>query len=227
MKWTRRDVICILGSGIASGAVFSAFKITGAKALPRPPGALVEDEFLKFCTRCYQCIEICPVGALSPAGVFDGMINWGTPVLDLKRCIFCQDCMRVCPTNAIQKTPEEEIDIGNARIDHETCLPWSGQRSCRNCYRACRYDAIKLEDGKPVVIEENCNGCGACERRCPTDPKSIVVHYEKHRRYDRPADRVALRLEDRVKPLPTPPQDFRTWLVDRVERLARYHGLIE
>lgn len=227
MSWTRRDALFILATGLASGALFSAFRITGARALPRPPGSLVEEEFLKFCTRCYQCIDVCPVQAIYPASFRDRMMNWGTPVLDFKRCIFCMDCVRICPTNAIQKIPEAEVNIGNARIDREICLPWSGRRSCRNCFRACRYDAIRLENGNPVVIEENCNGCARCEQRCPTDPKSIVVYYENYTRYGRPEKRVALRLENRTEPLRFPPPDFRTWFVDRIGRLARFHGLIE
>lgn len=227
MKWTRRDALYILGTGLVSGVVFSGFRITGAKAVPRPPGALVEKEFLKFCARCYQCIDICPVDALYPAGVFDGMINWGTPVLDFKKCIFCMECVKICPTNAIQKFPDDEINIGNAVIDRETCLPWSGQRACNNCFRACRYNAIRVEDGNPIVIEENCNGCARCEQRCPTDPKSIVTYYENVTRYERPEKRFAVRLEDRTEPYRFPPPDFKTWFVERIEHLARHHGLIK
>ncbi|MCK9230404.1 MAG: 4Fe-4S dicluster domain-containing protein [Syntrophales bacterium] len=226
-KWSRRDALYILGAGVASGVVFSGFGITGARAVPRPPGSLVEEEFLKFCARCHQCIEACPVNALHPAGFSDGMVNWGTPVLDFKKCIFCMECIRICPTNAIQKIPEEEIDIGNARINRETCLPWSGQRRCNNCLRACRYNAIEMVDGNPVVIEENCNGCARCEARCPTDPKSIVIFYEKYTRSEQPGKRVTVKLENRTEPLRFPPPDFKTWFVERIRQLARYHGLID
>lgn len=228
MKLTRRDALHIFVSAAASGLIFTLFKVTGAKAVPRPPGSLVEKEFLKFCTRCYQCIDICPADALKPTSIFDGISNLGTPVLDVNKCIFCQECMRVCPTGAIQKIPKDEIDIGNAVIDRTTCLAWTDQRRCKNCYKACSYDAIELEDRKnPVVIEDKCTGCGACERRCPTDPKSIVTVYDKYRRFDAPKNRLAFKLEDRVEPYEYPPPGFRTWFAQRIEKLARYYGIIK
>ncbi len=228
MGITRRDVLHIIITGAASVLVFTLFKVTGAKAVPRPPGSLVEKEFLKFCTRCYQCIDICPADALKPTSIFDGISNLGTPVLDVKKCIFCQECMRVCPTGAIQKIPKDEIDIGNALINHDTCLSWTKKRRCMVCYKACPYDAIELKDRQfPVVIEDKCTGCGICERRCPTKPESIVVYYDKIRRFAAPAKRLTLRLEDRVEPYEYPPPGFRTWFARRIEKLARYYGIMK
>jgi ferredoxin-type protein NapG len=228
MGISRRDTLHIIISGAVSGIVFALFKVTGAKALPRPPGSLVEKEFLKYCTRCFQCIDICPADALKPASIFDGLSNMGTPVLDVKKCIFCQECIRICPTAAIQKIPKNEIDIGNAVINRDTCLTWTEKRRCKNCYRACKYDAIELEERKyPVIIEEKCTGCGACEQRCPTSPKSVVVSYNKFKRFEAPSKGLALRLEDRVEPYQFPPPDFKTWFVQRIQKLARYYGIIE
>ena len=35
------------------------------------------------------------------------------------------------------------------------------------CYDACPYEAMELdENNRPVVIEDKCNGCGACESVC-------------------------------------------------------------
>jgi len=228
MGISRRDILHIIISGVVSGIFFAIFKVTGARAVPRPPGSLLEKDFLKFCTRCYLCIDVCPVDALKPASILDGISNLGTPVLDVKKCIFCQECMRICPTGAIQKIPKDEIDIGNAVINRDVCLTWTEKRRCKNCYRACKYDAIKLEKRKyPVVIEGKCTGCGACERRCPTNPKSIVIHYDKFKRFEAPSKGLVLRLEDRVEPYQFPPPDFKTWFVQRIEKLARYYGIIE
>jgi len=228
MKVTRRDLLHIVISGAVSMVIFAFFKVTGARALPRPPGSLIEGEFLKFCTRCYQCIDICPADALQPASIVDGISNLGTPVLDVKKCIFCQECMRVCPTGAIQKIPKDEIDIGNATIDHDICLSWTKKRRCMICYKACPYDAIKLEKRRfPIVIENKCTGCGVCERRCPTTPKSIVVDYEKYRRLARSEKRLALKIEDRTGEYQFPPSDFRIWFVQRVEKLAKHYGLMK
>lgn len=67
------------------------------------------------------------------------------------------------PANA---TAETTI-IGKARIIKDWCLAWSKANGCRFCYDACPYDAIELDEyGRPVVIEDKCNGCGACQCSC-------------------------------------------------------------
>ncbi|VEN73625.1 Caffeyl-CoA reductase-Etf complex subunit CarE [Candidatus Desulfarcum epimagneticum] len=50
---------------------------------------------------------------------------------------------------------------------------------CRKCVKQCQYEAIGLEDGKPVVLER-CTGCGACLSVCKkaailTDAKPRAV----------------------------------------------------
>ena len=225
MPFSRRDMLQIIVAGAVSGTVFGLIKVGGAKAMPRPPGALVEPEFLKSCARCYQCIDICPADALHPASILDGMANAGTPVLEWKKCIMCMECIKICPTGAIQKIAKSEIDIGNAVIARETCLQWSGKEACDKCFRACRYKAIALDEKKnPAVVEENCNGCGACERRCPTKPvKSITVLYDRVRRFDPPKGRFLVRLEDRTGA--EGEREFFDWFVARIQSLAERYGL--
>ena len=87
MENSRRNFMKILISGVASGAVFTVFKVSGAKALPRPPASLVETEFLKHCTRCYRCIDICPADALAPASIFDGIVF----IADCRGFVHCID----------------------------------------------------------------------------------------------------------------------------------------
>ncbi len=227
MSFSRRDALHILVSGAVSTLIFTSFKVSGAKALPRPPGALIEPEFLKYCTRCYQCIDVCPADALHPAGISGGIPNFGTPVLDWKKCIFCMNCIRTCPTGAIKRISRDDIDIGNAIINHDTCLTWSGQSKCDICYNACRYDAIKLENKiYPVVLEDPCTGCGACERKCPTNPKSIVVYYDKVKRFPPPEKGVSMRLPDEAGK-PHREEDFKDWFVERIKKLAKSHGIIK
>ncbi len=226
MKYSRRNFVKILISSVTSGAVFTVFKVSGAKALPRPPASLVEDEFLKHCTRCSRCIDICPADALHPASIFDGIANLGTPVLDWPKCILCMECIRTCPTGAIKKVAEEEMDIGNAVINHDTCLAWIKKRRCRNCYKVCKYDAIEMKDRRyPIVIEDKCTGCGACVERCPTDPKAIVVNYNKVKRFQPSEKLFALKHEDNVGPYEFPPPSFGEWLSKRIKKLARSYGL--
>ncbi|HET6459292.1 MAG TPA: 4Fe-4S dicluster domain-containing protein [Syntrophales bacterium] len=227
MSFSRRDALYILISGAVSTLIFTSFKISVAKALPRPPGALIEPEFLKYCTRCYQCIDVCPADALHPAGISGGIPNFGTPVLDWKKCIFCMNCIRTCPTGAIKRISRDDIDIGNAVINHGTCLTWSGQKKCDICYNACRYDAINLEKKiYPVVLEDPCTGCGACERRCPTNPKSIVVYYDKVKRFPPPEKGIYARLPDESGKKHGE-EDFKDWFVERIKKLGKSYGIIK
>ncbi|HUH64992.1 MAG TPA: 4Fe-4S dicluster domain-containing protein [Syntrophales bacterium] len=227
MNFSRRDALHILISGAVSTLIFTSFKVSGAKELPRPPGALVEPEFLKYCTRCYQCIDVCPADALHPAGISGGIPNIGTPVLDWKKCIFCMNCIRTCPTGAIKKISRDDIDIGNAVINRSTCLTWSGQSKCDICFNACRYDAIKMEKKiYPVVLEDPCTGCGACERKCPTNPKSIVVYYEKVKRFLPPKDKLSLRLPDESGKKHGD-EDFKDWFLERIKKLGKNYGIIK
>jgi len=48
------------------------------------------------------------------------------------------------------------------QIDPQTCV------SCGLCFNICRFDAIrKTDNGLYAVIEDNCEGCGACMQACP------------------------------------------------------------
>ena len=97
--------------------------------------------------------------------------------------------MSACPTEALS-LPEgataESTIIGKAVIREDWCLAYK-LTGCRFCYDACPYEAMELdENNRPVVIEDKCNGCGACESVCVSlqngsisegaTARAIVVH---------------------------------------------------
>lgn len=41
--------------------------------------------------------------------------------------------------------------------------------ACGLCEQNCRFDAIKIVDGKPIFNEFKCDACGVCWRICPFD----------------------------------------------------------
>lgn len=51
---------------------------------------------LKKCRGCGQCLDVCPVEAIS--------LVKGKAVIDQDRCIFCGACMAACPQAAISET---------------------------------------------------------------------------------------------------------------------------
>ena len=49
-------------------------------------------ETINLCVNCGQCVEVCPVGALS---LRDGKVCY-----DYSRCVFCDACFKQCPNSA-------------------------------------------------------------------------------------------------------------------------------
>lgn len=103
----------------------------------------------------------------------------------------CTRCSEVCPAGAILPVTAAEkssIRIGHAVWVKENCLPYTDGISCGNCARHCPSGAILMvpkdaSDAEspriPVVNEERCTGCGACENLCPARPFS-AIYVEGH-----------------------------------------------
>jgi ATP-binding cassette subfamily E protein 1 len=63
-----------------------------------------------------------------------------------------------------------------AVLDEDRCKP---KRCGRPCYRFCppvrnKIEAIRFENGMPLIVETLCVGCGICVKKCPFDALSIV-----------------------------------------------------
>ena len=163
----------------------------------RPPGALVEQDFLAACVRCGLCVRDCPYNTLKLAELGDD-VTTGTPYFIARDipCEMCEDipCVVACPTGALDKSL---TNIDNARmglaalVDQENCLNFLGLR-CDVCYRVCPLinKAISLEPqhnprtGKhtlfiPVVHSKACTGCGKCEKACVLPEAAIKVLPQK------------------------------------------------
>ena len=146
----------------------------------RPPGALTESEFLDKCLRCGNCVKNCPADAIQPLQSRDSnLLN--TPYVDPDNqpCVICDSlaCMHVCPSGALQTVFAEDIKMGLAIFNSETCLR-ANSVDCTYCVDSCPIgkEAIKLStDGLIEVLDTGCTGCGVCQYACPTSPKSIVV----------------------------------------------------
>jgi MauM/NapG family ferredoxin protein len=154
----------------------------------RPPGALPEREFLATCIRCGKCAQICPSRSIRMAGLQDGLLLMGTPVIRARRkpCYLCMKCPAVCPSGALKRTTREKetVRMGTAVVDRKQCLSWQGTL-CRSCYDDCPlYNEALVMDAelRPVVDEKKCVGCGICENVCPLEPAAIVVKPERKER---------------------------------------------
>jgi polyferredoxin/ferredoxin len=166
---SRRGFVLSLVSGVFGvGAIRLSNKL-GSNwyyKVIRPPGSLPEEEFLKRCIKCGQCMRVCPTNVIQPAGFEGGLENLWTPVLNNRigssGCqLNCVACGQVCPTSAIRPITLAEklgvnefaeagpIRIGTAFVDRSRCLPWAMDKPC-------------------IVCEEN----------CPLSPKAIFTREE-------------------------------------------------
>jgi ferredoxin-type protein NapG len=150
----------------------------------RPPGALDPDaEFLETCTRCGDCIPVCPVDAIITVEESDGR---KLPAISPSHvpCRLCDDlpCVAACPDGAL--TPPDTgaagVRIGIAKVNPLRCVTFQGEL-CTRCYKACPYPdkALMMIGSRPLVGSSACTGCGLCEYACPEHPKAIEVVPER------------------------------------------------
>lgn len=183
---TRRGFIAGAAGGVALVAL-GAVKLAPNTPLVRPPGADGGDGFFGTCIRCAKCMEVCPNGVIVPAHIEDGIVSVRTPRLNfsiaearlggkLGWCDHCEQeadgtarCVEVCPSGALSEAfdkPFADMRLGVAVIERDWCLAWL-LKGCAICKNACPRDAIVFDEhNRPIVVEDACNGCGACEQAC-------------------------------------------------------------
>jgi polyferredoxin/ferredoxin len=163
---TRRGFVFSIAAGLAGTTGLRLSKTFGANwnnEIIRPPGAVGEEEFLKRCIKCGQCMRVCPTNVIQPAGLDKGIESLWTPIFNNRigtsGCQYnCIACGQVCPTAAIRPITLDEkhgtgefedagpIRMGTAFFDRNRCLPWAM--------------------GKPCLV---------CEENCPVSPKAIYT----------------------------------------------------
>ena len=79
----------------------------------RPPGAILEEDFIYACIKCGLCVQICPVQAIKLAGI-NQALSYGTPYVDVRNqaCDFSCDslqCVETCPTAALNFVQFKEV----------------------------------------------------------------------------------------------------------------------
>lgn len=186
----RRRLLAV-GVGAAAAAPLLSVGIGRARANPaliRPPGSVIEKDFLERCVKCGECMKICPTNCIHPTLFQAGFEGMWSPIMNFKigYCEFnCTLCGQVCPTQAIEKLEPEEkqnLKIGLAFIDVNRCLPYAYQTPCIVCEEHCptptkaiwfEEKGIIKRDGTIEVIKfphvdpDLCIGCGICENKCP------------------------------------------------------------
>ena len=177
-----------------------------------PPGSLSIRNLRTHCTACQLCIDACPNDVLRPSSSLDRFMQPEVSYERGYCRPECTRCSEVCPTSAIRPVTVEErtaIQVGHAVWTRDLCVPVKDGKPCGLCARKCPAQAIQMvplqagvhQDGRrwrdadnqeiprekvlliPVVNEEKCIGCGACENLCPSSPISAIYveGHEVHR----------------------------------------------
>lgn len=60
-------------------------------------------------------------------------------------------------------------------IYHSVTLDKEKCKGCTTCIKYCPTEAIRVRDGKAVIIDERCIDCGECIRRCPHQAKKALT----------------------------------------------------
>ena len=203
----RRELVL---AGLFGVLFFPMARLSGgvrknfSKYVIRPPGSVAEDEFLRRCIKCDQCIRVCPTNVLQPALFEAGVEGLWTPIMISKMgwCeLNCTLCSQVCPTGAIREISIAEklgvgpfeakgpIKTGTAFYNQGRCLPWAMDTSCVVCEEVCPVSpkAIftrnvevtdrwggTLELKRPFIDPDRCIGCGICEHECPVKDDPAV-----------------------------------------------------
>ncbi|MBP1750586.1 MAG: iron only hydrogenase large subunit [Deltaproteobacteria bacterium] len=58
---------------------------------------------------------------------------------------------------------------------HSVTLDTEKCKGCTNCIKRCPVEAIRVRDGKAMIVEERCIDCGECIRECPNHAKIAVT----------------------------------------------------
>jgi polyferredoxin len=177
-----------------------------------PPGSISARNLAEHCTSCQLCINSCPNDVLRPSNSLDRFLQPEVSYERGYCRPECTRCSNVCPTGAIKPITKEQktaIQVGHAVWIKDNCVPVVDGIPCGNCARHCPAQAIQMvplqsgvhQDGWrwldadnqeipreqvlliPVVNEEKCIGCGACENLCPSRPFSAIYveGHEVHR----------------------------------------------
>ena len=186
----------ITGTAIVAGTALlkaQGKKVDGgfAEVLPKraperetpltPPGSKSVKDFYRRCTACQLCVSECPNGVLRPSADLEHLMQ---PQMGFEKGFCrpeCTRCSQLCPAGAIKPIGKEEktqYHVGTAHVNLDACLSLKGV-NCGNCATKCPTGAVTMVESErgltPVVAEQICIGCGACEYLCPVRPISAIT----------------------------------------------------
>lgn len=121
------------------------------------------------CLGCGDCVSACQFEAIHMNP------ETGLPEVDDEKCTACRACVKACPRSIIElrkKGPKNRRiyvqcvnkDKGPAAMKacKVSCI------ACGKCFKACKFDAITIENNLSYIDYNKCKMCRKCVNECPT-----------------------------------------------------------
>ncbi len=133
------------------------------------------DETCSYACMGYgDCKTVCDYGAVE---IIDGVA-----VINRDLCVSCGLCVKACPKNIIEIIPMKS----NVVVTCSSCDKGGVARKackvacigCKKCEKACKFEAITIENNLAKIDYTKCVNCRLCVKECPTQ---AIVTFEKRK----------------------------------------------
>jgi len=110
------------------------------------------------------CKAVCPFDAIV-------MGEDGLPKVDPDKCTSCGKCIEACPKSIMVLVPATQDVIvkchsaAKGKIAKQACS--TACIACGACVKACRFDAVKVENNCAIIDYDKCTQCYECVVKCP------------------------------------------------------------